>query len=75
VVAWDIVYYKTANGDIPAVDFLVGCPTKVRANMLAVLDAVAEGPAAILFGWRQNQLQYAAGREWLVIAAWSATER
>jgi hypothetical protein len=44
VVAWDIVYYKTANGDIPAVDFLVGCPTKVRANMLAVLDAVAEAP-------------------------------
>jgi hypothetical protein len=43
-VAWDIVYYKTANGGIPAVDFLVGCPTKVRANMLAVLDAVAEAP-------------------------------
>lgn len=42
--AWDIVYYQTCNGAAPALDFLADSPTKVRATMIAVLDAVADAP-------------------------------
>jgi hypothetical protein len=53
-VAWDIVYYKTADGRVPATEFLDGCPVKVAANLLAVLDAVAEAPPP----------QYSGGGKW-----------
>jgi len=43
-VAWDIVDYAAADGSVPAIEFLDGCPVKVAANLLAVLDAVAEAP-------------------------------
>jgi len=54
VVAWDVVYYKAADERVPAIDFLDGCPTKVAANLLAVLDAVAEAPPP----------QYSGGGKW-----------
>ena len=38
-MAWDIVYYEAADGSVPAIEFLDGCPVKVAANLLAVLDA------------------------------------
>ncbi|MGH9190521.1 MAG: hypothetical protein ACRD0Q_10895 [Acidimicrobiales bacterium] len=41
---WDIVFYKSADGAVPTDGFLDGCPVKVRAQFMAVLDAVAEGP-------------------------------
>jgi hypothetical protein len=47
---WDIVYYLAVDGNVPAVDFLVGCPTKTRANLLAVLDAVAAAPPPAFSG-------------------------
>jgi hypothetical protein len=53
-VAWDVVYYKTSDNSVPAIDFLEGCPTKVAANLLAVLDAVAEAPPP----------QYSGGGKW-----------
>lgn len=46
-MAWDIVYYRTADGQVPGLDYLLDpqrCPTKVRATMFAVLDAVAAAP-------------------------------
>jgi hypothetical protein len=43
-VAWDVVYYRASDNSVPTVAFLEGCPTKVAANLLAVLDAVAEAP-------------------------------
>ena len=43
-MSWDIVYYAPAGGEVPAHMFLDGCPTKVRAQMRATLDAVAEAP-------------------------------
>ncbi len=43
-MAWDIVFYKTADERVPTDEFLDGCPLKVRAQFLAVLDAVAEAP-------------------------------
>jgi hypothetical protein len=39
---------------VPAVDFVDGCPTKVAANLFAVLDAVAEAPPP----------QYSGGGKW-----------
>jgi hypothetical protein len=53
-VAWDVVYYKAADGSVPAIEFLDGCPVKVAANLLAVLDAVAEAPPP----------QYSGGGKW-----------
>lgn len=53
-MAWDIVYYKAADGKVPAIEFLDGCPVKVAANLLAVLDAVAEAPPP----------QYSGGGKW-----------
>ena len=41
---WDIVFYKTGDGTVPTDEFLDGCPIKVRAQFMAVLDAVAEAP-------------------------------
>jgi len=53
-VAWDVVYYKSPDESVPAIDFLEGCPTKVAANLFAVLDAVAEAPPP----------QYSGGGKW-----------
>ena len=41
---WDIVFSKAADESVPTDDFLDDCPVKVRAQLLAVLDAVAEAP-------------------------------
>ena len=43
-MAWDVVFYETADGAVPAADFLDACPAKVRGTILAVLDAVAAAP-------------------------------
>lgn len=51
---WDVLYYKTSDKRVPAIDFLEGCPTKVAANLLAVLDAVADAPPP----------QYSGGGKW-----------
>jgi hypothetical protein len=53
-LAWDVVYYKAPDRTVPAIDFLDGCPVKVAANLLAVLDAVAESPPP----------QYSGGGKW-----------
>lgn len=47
---WDVVYFKAADGTIPAEDFLAGCPTKVEAKFHAVLDAVAGAPPPAFSG-------------------------
>lgn len=41
---WDILYYKEEDGSVPTDVFLDHCPASVEANLLAVLDAVAEAP-------------------------------
>ena len=53
-MAWDVIYYAAADGTVPAIDFLAGCPVKVAANLLAVLDAVATAPPP----------QYSGGGKW-----------
>jgi hypothetical protein len=49
-MAWDIVFYATSRGSVPAADFLDGCPPKVRGTILAVLDAVAVAPPPAFSG-------------------------
>jgi hypothetical protein len=41
---WGIVYYKAADGSVPALEFLDACPGKIDAEFNAVLDAVAAAP-------------------------------
>jgi hypothetical protein len=49
-VAWDVIFYETAQGSAPGADFLDGCPAKVRGTILAVLDAVAAAPPPAFSG-------------------------
>lgn len=53
-MTWEVIYYAAVDGSVPAIEFLDGCPTKVGANLLAVLDAVAEAPPP----------QYSGGGKW-----------
>jgi hypothetical protein len=43
-MGWDVVYYLTSEGSVPAEEFLHACPTKVEAKIERVLTAVAEAP-------------------------------
>lgn len=43
-MAWDIVYYALDDESAPAITFLNACPTRVKATLLAVLEAVATSP-------------------------------
>lgn len=49
-MAWDVVYYDPPDRASSALAFLDACPVKVEANMLAVLDAVAEAPPPQFYG-------------------------
>lgn len=52
--AWDVVFYRDAAGDGPGEEFLDSCPVKVRARLMAILDAVAEAPPP----------QFSGGGQW-----------
>lgn len=41
---WDVVYFKSSDGSVPAADFLENCPTNVEAEILATLEAVRKAP-------------------------------
>lgn len=43
-MSWGVVYYADAKGNVPADDFLNGCPDKVEETLLAVLEVVREAP-------------------------------
>ncbi len=49
-MAWDVIFYATAEGSVPGADFLDGCPAKIRGTILAVLDAVATAPPPAFSG-------------------------
>jgi hypothetical protein len=49
-MAWDVIFYATAEGTVPAADFLDACPAKIRGTILAVLDAVAAAPPPAFSG-------------------------
>jgi hypothetical protein len=43
-MAWGIVYFKAADGTVPAEGFLDACPAKIEARFHAVLEAVRDAP-------------------------------
>jgi hypothetical protein len=47
---WGIAYYQAPDGSIPAAAFLASCPTKVAANIFAVLEAVRTAPPPAFTG-------------------------
>ena len=49
-MAWGIVYYTTRDGDVPGEAFLVACPKKVEAKILAVLEVVRASPPPAFSG-------------------------
>jgi hypothetical protein len=49
-VAWETVFFRAADGSVPAEDFLDSCPTAVEAKIEAVLDAVAKAPPPAFSG-------------------------
>lgn len=49
-MTWGVVYYQARTGATPALEFLKGCPTAVRAKLLAVLEVVREAPPPTFSG-------------------------
>jgi hypothetical protein len=49
-VEWGIAYYRALDGCIPSETFLDGCPTKVEAKLLAVLEVVRAAPPPAFSG-------------------------
>jgi hypothetical protein len=47
---WGVVYYRAADGRVPADEFLDRCPDKVEATVLAVLEAVRCAPPPAFSG-------------------------
>jgi hypothetical protein len=47
---WGVVYYRHADGQVPAEAFLDSFPTKVEATILAVLEAVRVAPPPAFSG-------------------------
>jgi Txe/YoeB family toxin of Txe-Axe toxin-antitoxin module len=49
-VTWGVVYYRARTGAVPAREFLLDCPTGVRAKLLAVLEVVRATPPPAFSG-------------------------
>lgn len=60
---WSIVFFKRHRQDdpteaVPGAEFLERCPTGVRANLVAILKAVAEAPPPRFAGGLQWQAMH-----------------
>jgi hypothetical protein len=49
-VEWGVAYYRAADETVPADEFLDGCPSKVAAKLLAVLEVVRRAPPPAFSG-------------------------
>jgi hypothetical protein len=45
-----VVYYKAADGSVPAFTYLLACPPKLHAHLAAIIDAVAAAPPPAFSG-------------------------
>jgi hypothetical protein len=61
---WSVVYYQTASGSVPALDFLEACPGKIDAEFAAVLDAVAAAPPPRFSGGGKWEAMHGAMGGW-----------
>lgn len=68
-MSWDIVYFRQADGRVPVDEFLTGCPVKVRARLLAVLDDVAEAPPPQFSGGGRWEAMHGAMRGYYEVRA------
>lgn len=59
---WGVVYYRAADGRVPADEFLDGCPDKVEATILAVLEAVRRAPPPACSGGGINGMDKPVGQ-------------
>ncbi|HST42878.1 MAG TPA: hypothetical protein VLK58_25365 [Conexibacter sp.] len=41
---WTVAFYETARGEVPARDFLISCPTPVRATLVKIVATVVAAP-------------------------------
>lgn len=67
--AWDIVYFRNATGGCPADDFLDSCPAKVSAQLIAVLDDVAQAPPPRYSGGGRWEAMHGAMRGFYEVRA------
>jgi len=44
VTRWALAFYRTAEGGVPAREFLLNCPQPVREMLLAIVVAVRDAP-------------------------------
>lgn len=64
---WDVIYYRTSDGTVPALDFLDGCPGTIDAQFTAVLDAVAAAPPPQFSGGGKWEAMHGAMGGWYEI--------
>ena len=67
LLPWDIVYFKTLDGRVPALEFLDACPGKIDAEFAAVLDAVASAPPPRFSGGGKWEAMHDAMGGWYEI--------
>jgi hypothetical protein len=64
---WAVVYFRTPDGKVPALDFLDGCPGKIDAEFTAVLDSVAAAPPPRFSGGGKWEAMHDAMGGWYEI--------
>ena len=67
LLPWDVVYFKTLDGRVPALEFLDACPGKIDAEFAAVLDAVAAAPPPRFSGGGKWEAMHDAMGGWYEI--------
>jgi hypothetical protein len=58
------LYYKAADGSVPALEFLDACPGKIDAEFTAVLDAVAAAPPPQFSGGGKREAMHGTMTGW-----------
>lgn len=64
---WAVIYYRAADGTVPATRFLDECPGKIDAEFVAVLDAVAAAPPPKFSGGGKWEAMHASMGGWYEI--------
>ncbi len=64
---WAVIYYRAADGTVPALQFLDGSPGKIDAEFTAVLDAVAAAPPPQFSGGGKWEAMHGAMSGWYEI--------
>lgn len=63
----DVVYYKAADGSMPAKDYIDSCPAGIRAQIRAVAAAVAAAPPTRFAGGGKWEAMHDSMTGWFEI--------